>query len=98
LEIKLSEQRGLVVKASESESNYRQALAGQMTKLRIEGMPATLIPDLARGTDFVAKLKYQRDIDRGISNACIEAIKSIRSSMSGVQSLISAYKEGMKLL
>lgn len=98
LEVKLSEQKTLIEKASQAEHDYRVALASKMTILRIEGTPVTIIPDLARGDKNVAKLKMDRDISKGVSDACKEAIKSIRSVMSGIQTLLSTKKEEMRLL
>ena len=95
---KLSEQRGLVEKAAQTEHNYRIALASKMTTLRIEGNPVTIIPDLAKGDKKIAKLKLDRDVASGVSDACREAIRAIQSTMSGIQSLISAYRAEMKLL
>lgn len=97
LRAKLIEQRPLVEKASQAEHNYRVALATKMTTLRIEGQPVTIIPDLAKGDKNIAKLKMERDIARGVSDACREAIRAVQSTMSGIQSLISAYRAEMNL-
>lgn len=94
----LREQRPLVTEYAKSEEYYRKALAIKMTTLKIDKQPTTLIPDLARGDEGVAKLKYDRDIAEGVYKACVESIKSIRASMSGIQSLISTRKEEMKIL
>lgn len=94
---KLTEQRPLVEKASAAERDYRIALQQKITSLKIEGFQVTIIPDLARGDKTVADLKYKRDVAQGVSDACREAIRAIRSTMSGLQSLISAYKAQMEL-
>src|SRR5690625_6953877 len=47
---------------AETEREYRLALSQEMFWLRDEGLPATMIPDLARGN--ISKLKYDRDLDR----------------------------------
>ena len=98
LEMKLSEQRKLIEKASQAEHDYRVALASKMTTMRMEGTPVTIIPDLCRGDATVAKLKMERDIAKGVGDACKEAIRSIRAVMSGIQTLLSTQKEAMKLI
>lgn len=94
---KLKEQRGLVEKAAQTEHDYRIALASKMTTLRIDGTPVTVIPDLAKGDKAVAKLKLDRDVADGVCDACREAIRAVQTTMSGIQSLISAYKAEMNL-
>ena len=98
LYMKLEEQKSLIQKASESERNYRIALATKMLKLKAEGMQATLIPDVARGDKGVADLKFERDVAVGVVKHCISAIQSCQATMSGVQSLISTRRAEMKLL
>ena len=98
LEMKLSEQKSLIEKASQAEHDYRVALASKMIAERLTGIPVTIIPDLARGDSIVAKLKMERDIAKGVADACKEAIKSIRAVMSGIQTLLSVKKEEMRLL
>ena len=48
--------------AARSEQAYRVELAKAEIALREQGLPATLIPDLARGREEVAQLKMQRDL------------------------------------
>lgn len=96
--MKLTEQKELIIKAAQSEYEYRVALASKMMQLKVEGMPVTIMPDLSRGDKTVAKLKLERDIAEGIADACKQAIYAIQSAMSGIQSLISTRKEEMKLL
>jgi len=94
---KLTEQRSLIETASQSEYSYRVALASKMMELRAEGYPVTIMSDLSRGDKNIAKLKLDRDIAAGIADACKGAIRAIQTSMSGIQSLISAYKAEMIL-
>lgn len=96
--IKLTEQKDLIKKAAQTEHDYRVALATKITLLRTEGVPATIMIDLAKGDKAIAKLKLERDIARGIADACKQAIGAIQAAMSGLQSLISTRKEEMRLL
>jgi len=96
--MKLSEQKKLVIDSAQTEHDYRIAVAIKVLELRSEGVPVTIISDITRGDKVIANLKLQRDIARGMSDSCNQAIQAIRASMSGLQSLISRDKEAMKLI
>ena len=98
LEHKLEEQKPLVKTHAKAEHDYRVALASEITRLKLDGMSVTLIPDLAKGDRNVAKLRMERDIAKGVMFACKDAIESLRAEMSGLQTLLSTKKEEMKLL
>jgi len=53
--------------------------------------------DLCRGDRVIAKLKLDRDIARGISDACRQSIISLQSSISGLQSLMGIEKAKIEL-
>lgn len=60
---------------AEAEAEYRKALAVEELRLRVtEGMPVTLIPDLARGKSEIADLKAVRDCAEANYKSVIEAI------------------------
>ena len=59
---------------AQTEHDYRIALAQQELIERDKGMPATLVSDLARGTQKIARLKMQRDIAESMYRAALEAI------------------------
>lgn len=88
----------MIIKSAESEQLYRTALASKMLTLKSEGYAATLIGDLSRGDSTISKLKLDRDINKGIADACKQGIYAIQSSMSALQTLISRHKAEMNLL
>ena len=57
-----------------AEKNYRQALSKKILSLRAEGLPATLIQDVARGCDEVVELRLKRDIAQSLAESNQEAI------------------------
>lgn len=60
---------------AEAEAAYRTALAVEELRLRDEeGYPVTLVPDLARGNQKVARLKLERDSSEALYKAALEAI------------------------
>jgi hypothetical protein len=74
LETALAEsgKRGRVL--AEAERAYRVALAKKILLLREDGFPATLIGDLAKGDDEVARLKLDRDCAEAVYDSSREAI------------------------
>ena len=59
---------------AKSEKNYRMELAKVMLELRGNGIPVTIINDLARGTGQIAALKFERDTAQAVYDANQEAI------------------------
>jgi len=95
---KLSQHEDLIIRAAQTEHDYRVALATKMLEMRAEGLPATTMPDICRGDKKIAKLKLDRDIAKGLADTNIQAIRSIQSIMSGLQSMLSRHRAEMKLL
>ena len=63
---------------AENEKNYRIALAKKIIILKAEGYAATLILDVSKGDEEVAKLKMKRDISSGLMASAQSAIYSYR--------------------
>lgn len=68
-----------------TERVYRQALSQEMLILRSDGMPATLIPDVARGN--VADLKFERDTALEMHRAALAAMESLRVEINALQTI-----------
>jgi hypothetical protein len=65
-------ERGIA--AAQAEHDYRVKLANRLLQLRAEGLPVTIISDIARGEPETAKLKLQRDIAESLCKSCEEGI------------------------
>ena len=61
---------------AQSEMNYRMELAKTILTLRADGVPVTIINDLARGDPKIAALKFDRDTHQSIYDANTEAINA----------------------
>lgn len=59
---------------AQNERDYRVALAGEQLRLRSQGLPATLIGDVARGDPRIADLKCARDCSEAVYDAARESI------------------------
>jgi len=67
--------------AATTERDYRIELSKAILKLKVDGQPATLIPDLARGDSYVADLKMKRDFAESFFKSNIECINAIKTQM-----------------
>lgn len=76
---------------AEKEQQYRKALAIKIFELRESKYPATLIGDLARGE--TSEFKFQRDLADAEYTAGRDALESIRSQMTGLQSILKYQNE-----
>lgn len=70
---------------AETERIYRMELSKEIFRLREDKLPATLIPDLARGN--ISDLKFDRDLAEAKYKAAIEALKALNSQLSGLQTV-----------
>lgn len=59
-------------------TNYRVALAKELTKLKAEGYAITLAGDIARGNPEIAKLKYKEIATEAIYKANLEDINATK--------------------
>lgn len=82
----------LAYEKAEAEQKYRVELAKEIARLRHDGVQATLIPDLARGKEEIALLKFKRDITADRYRSGIEVIKGLQSELSAMQT-ISKYQD-----
>ena len=73
----------------DSQKNYRIAVAKEMLKLKAEGMPATLVYDVARGNENVAELKRQEIISESLYKSCQEAINTYKLEIKILQEQIN---------
>jgi len=65
----LSEYKRWVKEYAKREHAYRVALSKRLLERRVEGYPVTILSDLVRGEEDIAKLKYERDIAEGLKNS-----------------------------
>jgi len=71
---------------AETEREYRLALSQEMFRLRDEGLPATMIPDLARGN--ISKLKYDRDLAMELHRSAMRSISALEVEVQAWQSIL----------
>lgn len=59
---------------AKAKQEYGIALRQEILKLRADGFPTTITPDLARGEEHVAELRLKRDIAESVWKANSEAL------------------------
>ena len=64
-----------------SERDYRIALSQKLLELRAQGIPVTILADLARGDAKIAAMKFDRDAKEALYKAAQEAIQSYKLQM-----------------
>lgn len=74
LEISLAELGKRGRDSANAEQTYRIALAKKILVERDKGVPVTIISDICRGDEEIAKLKFERDVAEVSYSAAMEAI------------------------
>lgn len=74
LEIAVSEMKKRSKDLAQKEYLYRMALSKRLTELRAEGQAVTHLADIARGEEKIAKLRFDRDMAKGLYDSLQEAI------------------------
>lgn len=90
--IELLKRRGR--EKAEKERNYRVALAKKILLLRDEKIPVTIINDLARGDEEIAKLKFERDVAETLYETALQKIYAIKIELGIVQNQMEAERKG----
>lgn len=76
---------------AEAEHQYRIALAREIMRLRDEGLPVTIIGDVARGN--TGDLKYKRDLAEVTYKTTRDMLNAMQAEMSGLQTLYKRQEE-----
>ncbi|MPU18017.1 hypothetical protein FGL68_23715 [Acinetobacter baumannii] len=71
---------------AESERDYRSALAQEILKLRTEGVPISIVTDIAKGN--VSEKLFDRDLAEARFKAGIEAADAIKVQVSALQTIL----------
>ena len=69
-------------------TNYRKLLAMELLKLKAEGMPATIVSDIARGQEEVANAKRIEIETECLYRSCQEAINTYKLQIKVLQEQI----------
>lgn len=79
---------------AEAEKDYRVELAKKILELRANGIPVSIINDLARGDEKIANLKMKRDIEESLYESNMQRIYECKINIDWLQSQIEAERKG----
>jgi len=81
-------------KKAKAEQNYRVALAKEILLQRDAGMPVTIISDICRGKEEIAKLKLERDIAETLYETALQKIYATKIELQIVENQLNAERKG----
>jgi len=79
---------------AKAEQNYRVALAKEILLQRDAGMPVTIISDICRGKEEIAKLKLERDIAETLYETALQKIYATKIELQIVENQLNAERKG----
>jgi hypothetical protein len=82
-------------KKAQAEHDYRIALAKEILLQRSDGVPVTVISDICRGKEEIAKLKLERDVLETLYESCMQAIYATKINIDLIQKQIDAERKGV---
>ena len=80
---------------AKAERDYRVALAKKMLELRDKGTPVTIISDLCRGDEDIARLKMERDIAESLYESNMQFIYATKLNIDIIQNQINNEIKGV---
>ena len=91
LTIKSNEYSQLCAEFAEKERVYNIALVSEMVKLKgpPENLASTACERRAKGDPHIAGLRYERDVSKGVMNACDKAMQNLRTVLNAHQSILA---------
>lgn len=73
---------------AQAEKIYRIELAKEIMRLKAQGIPVTLIKELAKGNEHVADLKFNRDLAQETLRASHAMLDALQVEVSALQSIL----------
>lgn len=79
---------------AKAEYTYRVALSKELLVQREKGLPVTIINDIVRGNEEIAKYKFNRDYAETIYETTLERLRAIKIELGIVERQIEATRRG----
>lgn len=81
-------------KKAKAEYDYRVALSKEIMIQRNQGVPVTIINDVVRGNENIAKLKFQRDYAETLYDTAKQKIYATKIELEIVENQLQAERKG----
>ena len=91
----IKELKGRGNNKAKAERDYRVALAKKMLELRDKGTPVTIISDVCRGDEDIARLKMERDIAESLYESNMQFIYATKLNIDIIQNQINNEIKGV---
>lgn len=89
LDVAVRELRTRGTALAQAERDYKVALAKAILEERAKGTPVTIIGDVCRGKQEIAKLRFERDCADVLWKSALEAINSMKLQLRLLENQIS---------
>lgn len=86
------ELKKLSVLMAESKRVYAIALNKEILKLRTQGVPVTIMLQIAKGDEVVAQKRFEKDIAESSYFCCRDGIENLKAEIDTLRSLLSFMK------
>lgn len=73
---------------AKAEQEYRVALAKEILLQRDDGQPVTIVSDICRGKEEIAKLKFERDFSETLYETCLQKIYATKVELNIIEKQI----------
>jgi hypothetical protein len=73
---------------AEAEQVYRMAYATKLVELRGDAIPVGIATELAKGDEHVAKLKFDRDLAKGMIDVARERLRQLDGERASLRQLL----------
>ena len=89
LAVKVGELQDLSEKVAQAERDFNVAYAQKVLELVDSGTAISVAKEVAKGSDKVAKPKYQQRVSEGVQDACKKSIAAINTHIETYRSWLS---------
>lgn len=86
------ELKQLAITMAESKKEYAIALNKEILRLRSEGIPVTIMLQIAKGDEYVAQKRFDKDIAECSYFICKDGIDNLKAEIDTLRSLLSFMK------
>jgi hypothetical protein len=73
---------------AEAEQSYRIAYATKLVELRSNATPVGIATEMAKGDESVARLKYERDLAKGMIDVARERLRQLDGERASLRQLL----------
>lgn len=81
--------RNFGIQRANAERKYKMELRKKLLELRIAKTPSNIIQDVAKGDEYISKLRLDRDLAENNYSSCKEAMNNKRLELESLRSFLT---------